>query len=93
MNMQNTGQTVTEEIVFNSASTKSPYTSTSGDTALGRLTFIVTGDVYKAKESPWDYLCSDSLRQAIYISTSSQEEALQKEFQAWDAASDEIHGE
>ena len=92
MNMQNTEQAVIEEVVFNSASTKSPYTLISGDTALGRLTFIVTGDVYKAEESPWDYLCSDSLRQAVYIAPSSQEEELKKEFQAWDAASDEIHG-
>ena len=89
---KNNEQITLEETSFCSASTTSPYTTRSGDTALGRLTFIVSGESYKAEESPWDFLCSD-LKPALYIAAPSQEEELQKEFQAWDAASDEIHGE
>ena len=60
-------------------------------TALARFTFIVSGDLYTTQESPYEFLCSP--KPALYIVAPSQEEELRKEFEAWDAASDEIHGE
>ena len=60
-------------------------------TALARFTFIVSGDLYTTQESPYDFLCSP--KPALYIAAPSQEENLRKEFEAWDAASDEIYGE
>ena len=60
-------------------------------TSLARFTFLVSGDLYTAQESPYEFLCSP--KPALYVATPSQEEELRKEFQAWDAASDEIHGE
>lgn len=84
-------QVAFEDAILSSASTTSPYTS-SGDVALGRLTFFVTGELFKAEESPWEFLCSD-LKPAVYIPTPSQEEELRRELQAWDTLSDEIHGE
>ena len=80
-----------EETPCNSGWT--PYSTISGDTALGRLIFLVAGEVYKAQESPWGYLCSDSPKTEIhFVSSPSREEMeLQSEFDAWDAASDETH--
>lgn len=86
LDIKNDEQLTIEENLFDSGT--SPYVAT----AVGRLTFVVSGDFYKAEESPWDFLCSGSVKPALYIPTQSDEEELDKELRAWDAASDEIHG-
>jgi hypothetical protein len=89
MNVENIDieQSLLDEKALNSGT--SPYVAT----AVGRLTFIVTGDSFKAEASPWDFLCSGSVKPALYNPTESDEEKLEMELRAWDAASDEIHGD
>ena len=58
--------------------------------AVAGLTFMVSGNLYTAQQSPGEFLCSPN--PAFYIAVPSQEDKLQQELQAWDAASDEIHG-
>lgn len=64
------------------------HTSYVSETPVGRVSFIVTGDLYQGLESPWDYLCSTyPEKQPIAVIPE-----LKDEFDAWDAASDEALG-
>ena len=57
-----------------------------GDPSLARFLFIVNGDHYKGVEAPWEFLCA-TYPEAQQIAIS---EELRAEFDAWDAASDEL---
>jgi hypothetical protein len=68
--------------------TQEEHTSYVSRPPVGRVSFIVTGDLYQGLESPWDYLCSTyPEKQPIAIMPE-----LKDEFDAWDAASDEALG-
>lgn len=53
---------------------------------VAQISFIVRGDYYQAVLSPWDYLCSTHSEDKPLPLTPE----LKAEFDAWDAASDEI---
>lgn len=54
--------------------------------SVGRVLFIVSGNLYKGVESQWDFLCATyPEEQPIAVDPS-----LKAELDAWEAASDEI---
>jgi hypothetical protein len=61
------------------------HSSTLSEPPVGKILFIVQGDLYSGLESPWDFLCSTHPEEQPM----AVDPELKAEFDAWDAASDE----
>ena len=69
--------------------TQEEHTSYVSEPPVGRISFIVTGEVYQGLDSAWDYLCSTyPEKQPLAIPSE-----LKDEFDAWDAASHDALGD
>lgn len=53
--------------------------------SVGRILFIVSGDIYGGVESPWNFYCSTHPEKRPM----AVDPELKAEFDAWDAASDQ----